>query len=136
MLLTGIYESYKQKRQTAVLCEMLSFVRFVKSELQYRSADMESLGACAVLQGFKYIKYADNSFFIADNRDEKLKEKFDSFIKRVGTTDSEGQISLCNEYIDKFSEDYQEHKQNEKNKIQVNTALSIFGALCILILLG
>ena len=130
----GLWDSYKQKRKTVILREMLSFVRFVKCELQYRSPDFESLSRSVKKENYKFIKFDEKSFYITETCDTASSEHFNSFIKHLGTTDCDGQLNLCDEYIEKFNEALNEYKQNEKSKIQINTALSVFGALCIVIL--
>ena len=59
--------------------------------------------------------------------------EFNSFIKNIGTTDQDGQISLCDEYKSRFEEALINRKSKDKEKLQVNTALSVFGALTVLI---
>lgn len=133
-LFFGFRESIKQKQKTAILSEIMSFLRFVRTELQYRSTDFETLGQRLKNENFKYIKQNDKCFYITQIQDEEIREKFDSFINHLGTTDKDGQLNLCDEYIEKFTEILNEHKKTEKSKIQINTALSVFGALCIVIL--
>lgn len=134
LLLAGFYDSMKQKKKTSAFGEMVDFARFVKSEVQYRVTDSETLATKIDSENFRYIKQKDDGFFATDIRDEKAREQFQIFVNHLGTTDKEGQLNLCDEYIEKFSELLNEHKQNEKSKIQINTALSVFGALSIVIL--
>ena len=134
LLLAGFYDSMKQKKKTSAFGEMVDFARFVKSEVQYRVTDSETLATKINGENFRYIKQKDDGFFATDIRDEKAREQFQNFVNHLGTTDKEGQLNLCDEYIEKFSELLNEHKQNEKSKIQINTALSVFGALSIVIL--
>ena len=134
LLLAGFYDSMKQKKKTSVFGEMVDFARFVKSEVQYRVTDSETLATKINSENFRYIKQKNDGFFATDIRDEKAREQFQTFVNHLGTTDKEGQLNLCDEYIEKFSELLNEHKQNEKSKIQINTALSVFGALSIVIL--
>ncbi len=134
LVATGAFDSVKQKRKTAVLSEMVSFTRFIKGELQYRAADFESLSQSVKSENYKYIKADDKTFYITEARDKAFSEHFKAFMNHLGTTDRDGQVNLCDEYIEKFTDIFNEHKQNEKSKIQINTALSVFGALCIVIL--
>ncbi len=134
LLLAGLSDSVKQKRKTAIFGEMVDFARFVRVELQYRATDFETLSRRVKEENFKYIRQNEAGFYIPEIRDEKARENFESFIKHLGTTDRDGQLNLCDEYIEKFGEILNEHKQNEKSKIQINTALSVFGALSIVIL--
>ncbi len=134
ILLAGFYDSMKQKKKTSVFSEMVDFARFVRAEVQYRVTDSETLAKKVKGENFRYIKQNDEGFFISETNEERAVEQFRSFVNHLGTTDKDGQLNLCDEYIEKFSEILNEHKQNEKSKIQINTALSVFGALSIVIL--
>ena len=133
-LFLGFRDSFKQKQKTAILNEILSFLRFVRTEFQYRATDFETLGQRVKNENLKYIRQNEDSFYLTQTQDEKTIDYFESFINRLGTTDKDGQLNLCDEYIEKFGEILNEHKKTEKSKIQINTALSVFGALCIVIL--
>ena len=112
----------------------MRFVSFVKGELRYRTSDFETLVDSAKKQKYQYIKFDGLKILPDDFCDETVKSEFFQFINRIGTTDADGQISLCDEYISRFSELLTQRKQNEKSKIQVNTALSVLSALCVIIL--
>ena len=134
LLLLGLGAVLKQKRKSAILIEIVDFIRFIRLELQYRATDSETLGIMLQKENFKYIHKTEVGFCLSESVDEKTQGYFNSFINHLGTTDREGQLSLCDEYYDKLNDLLYEHKQREKSKIQVNTALSIFGALCVVIL--
>ena len=134
LLFAGFGASVKQKKTTAILGEIVDFVLFVRSELQYRATDFETLLKIVNDEKFKYIRQNATGFFVPELRDNKTQELFESFVNHLGTTDKDGQLSLCDEYIEKFRNILNEHQRDEKSKIQINTALSVFGALCIVIL--
>ncbi len=134
LLFVGFRDSMKQKKTTAILGETVDFIHFVRMEFQYRATDFETLLQMVKTEKFKYIKQNDRSFFIPELRDKKAIELFETFVSHLGTTDKDGQLSLCDEYIEKFRNILNEHQKREKSKIQINTALSVFGALCIVIL--
>ena len=133
-LFLGFRGSFKQKQKTSILNEIVGFIRFVRTELQYRATDFETLGQRVKNENLKYIRQNEDSFYLTQTQDEKTIDYFESFINHLGTTDKDGQLNLCDEYIEKFGEILNEHKKTEKSKIQINTALSVFGALCIVIL--
>ncbi len=130
----GAYDVFKERRKTVSLDEIVRFVSFIKGELHYRTSDFETLVNSAKKQKYQYIKFDGLKILADDFCDESVKSEFFQFINRIGTTDTDGQISLCDEYISRFSEMLTERKQNEKSKIQVNTALSVLSALCVIIL--
>ena len=133
-LAVGIYDVFKEKRKTVALDEIVRFVSFIKGELRYRTSDFETLVDSAKKQKYQYIKFDGLKILPDDFCDETVKSEFFQFINRIGTTDADGQISLCDEYISRFSEMLTQRKQKEKSKIQVNTALSVLSALCVIIL--
>ena len=133
-LAVGVYDVFKEKRKTVALDEIVRFISFIKGELHYRTSDFETLVNSAKKQKYQYIKF-DGLKIIPDEFCEKtVKSEFFQFVNRIGTTDTDGQISLCDEYISRFSDLLTQRKQNEKSKIQVNTALSVLSALCVIIL--
>lgn len=133
-LAVGIYDVFKEKRKTVALDEIVRFVSFIKGELRYRTSDFETLVDSAKKQKYQYIKFDGLKILPDDFCDETVKSEFFQFINRIGTTDADGQISLCDEYISRFSEMLTQRKQKEKSKIQVNAALSVLSALCVIIL--
>ncbi len=130
----GAYDIFKQKSKTSILDEIVRFVCFIKGELHYRTSDFDSLIDSAKKQKYKYIGFEKSNIFLEDSVDVYVKNEFYEFVSRIGTTDTDGQIALCDEYINRFSEKLTERKQNEKSKIQVNAALSVLSALCVIIL--
>ena len=134
LLFLGFRACSKEKKTTAILGELVDFLCFVRCELQYRATDFETLLKIAHKEKFKYVRQNDTGFFIPELRDSKTRELFEMFTNHLGTTDRDGQLSLCDEYIKKSRNILNEHQKNEKSKIQINTALSVFGALCIVII--
>lgn len=133
LLGTGVYDVFRQKRKTHILDEILRFIQLIKSEIRYRAPDIESLLNIAQKQGFNYIYFEKSRVKLHDCCDGRVKNEFLSFLNRIGTTDVSGQIALCDEFFSLFSEFQEERKRSEKSKIQVNTALSVLGALCVII---
>lgn len=130
----GAYDVLKLKTKTKVLDEIIRLICFIKGELHYRTSDFETLTKSAQKQGYKYIEFENTDIFLKEYIDSSTKKEFLAFVNRIGTTDAEGQLALCDEYINRFTETLVELRQNEKSKIQVNTALSILSALCVIIL--
>lgn len=133
-LAVGLYDILKEKRKTVAIDEIVRFVNFVKNEVHYRASDLETLITYAASQNYRYIKFEEFSILPYDLCDEKVRSEFSRFADSIGTTDVQGQLALCDEYLNRFSEILVQRKQKEKSKIQVNTALSVLSALCIIIL--
>ena len=134
MLFAGGADIYRQKKKRFVLDEIVRFVLFVKGEIHYRSPDLESLLMSAREQNYSYLTFSGYQVGSDNICDETVKREFSEFINRLGTTDTAGQLALCDEYSNRFSERLNELKQNEKSKIQTSAALSILGSVCVLII--
>lgn len=134
LLIAGGVDIYKQKRKTCVLDEIVRFVLYVKSELHYRTPDLETLFECAGKQNYSYLKFSSCNVQPDDMCDEGIKKELAEFVSRLGTTDTDGQLALCDEYAARFSEKLLERKHSEKSKIQISAALSILSAMCVLVL--
>lgn len=132
-LLSGVLNVIKQIRTTLALDEIVRFINIVKTEVHYTTADFEKILLKGKAQNYKYLSFSDNHIFLDKSVGGNFYESFNSFISKIGTTDEEGQINLCEEYKDRFEELLSERKVKEKEKLQVNTALSLFGAITVLI---
>ena len=134
MLFAGGADIYKQKKKREVLDEIVRFISFVKGEIHYRSPDLASLFKSANEQNYSYLTFSEYQAYSDNMCDETVRREFSEFLNRLGTTDTEGQLALCDEYSNRFNERLSELKQNEKSKIQTSAALSILGSMCVLII--
>lgn len=132
-LLSGVLNILKQISITKALDEIVRFINLVKTEVHYTTADFENIILKGKAQNYKYISFSDNEIFLNKYVGDKVIEDFNSFISKIGTTDEEGQLNICLEYKENFRELLDKRKITEKEKLQVNTALSVFGALAVLI---
>ncbi len=123
----------RQVRITNTLDEIIRFINLVRTEVHYTAADFENIFLKGKSQNYKYLSFSDNEIFLNKYAEDKVREEFKGFINKIGTTDEYGQIKLCEEYKERFEDLLTKRKINEKEKLQVNTALSIFGALTVLI---
>lgn len=132
-LFSGALNVLKQVGTTKALEEIIGFISLVKTEVHYTTADFEKIFLKGKAQNYKYLSFYDNQIFLNKSAGERINEDFNSFINKIGTTDEEGQLNICQEYRERFEEILRKRKLKEKEKLQVNTALSIFGALSVLI---
>ena len=132
-LVSGLLNVLKQLKITNALDEIIRFINLVKTEVHYTTADFEKIFLKGKAQNYKYLSFSDNQIFLDKSVGVKFSEEFYSFINKIGTTDEEGQINICQEYKERFEELLTKRKIKEKEKLQVNTALSLFGALTVLI---
>lgn len=132
-LFSGALNVLKQVGTTKALEEIIGFISLVKTEVHYTTADFEKIFLKGKAQNYKYLSFYDNQIFLNKSAGERINEDFNSFINKIGTTDEDGQLNICQEYKERFEEILRKRKIKEKEKLQVNTALSIFGALSVLI---
>ncbi len=118
---------------TNTLDEIVRFINLVKTEVHYTAADFENIFLKGKAQNYKYLSFSDNQIFLNKCVGARIKDDFNSFVNKIGTTDEDGQINICGEYKERFEELLSKRKIKEKEKLQVNTALSLFGALTVLI---
>ena len=135
LLWAGVADIYRQKQEILVLDEIVRFIFYVNGEIHYRSPDVESLFESARKQNYSYLTFSGYKVSCHNACDKSSQKEFAEFINRLGTTDTEGQLALCNEYSCRFSEKLNELKINEKSKIQTSAAISLLGSMCVLILL-
>ncbi len=132
-LISGAVNILKQIRITKTLDEIVRFISLVKTEVHYTTADFDKIFLKGKEQNYKYISFSDNEIYLNKSGEDKVTIDFNGFVNRIGTTDEEGQINLCREYKERFQELLTNRKIKEKEKLQINTALSVFGALTVLI---
>ncbi|MGN0526766.1 MAG: hypothetical protein ACI4IF_04960 [Acutalibacteraceae bacterium] len=132
-LLAGGLNIYKQKKIINTLCEICDFLTLVKTELIYRMSDLNVLCEKGKTGGFKYIKFNDGAIELTEKSFPEINEKFSEFINNLGTTDCVTQQLMCDEYKNYFTEFLEKKKLKIDEKVRTNTALSLFGALTVLI---
>ena len=130
----GIAGVLKQKNYTRSLEEAVRFIGFVKTELHYRRSDFISIFESGCEKGYKNIHFENQQIRLDKTAGGINVKEFSDFVECIGTTDESGQFALCDEYSARFGERLKNQLKKESEKIQVNTALSVLGALCVLIL--
>ena len=132
-LLSGAFNIFKQVKITKALDEIVSFINIVRTEVHYTTADFENILLKGKTQNYKHIFFSDNGISVDKSVGERIEGDFNGFVNKIGTTDEYGQISICEEYKERFQELLAQRKMKEKENLQVKTALSVFGALTVLI---
>ena len=132
-LSTGALNILKQIKITGAADEIIRFINLVRTEVHYTTADYENIFLKGKQQNYKYISFCNNEIYLDKSVGSGLASDFCGFIGKIGTTDYSGQLNICDEYKFRFEEALKKRRENENKKIQVNTALSLFGALSVLI---
>ena len=127
-------EVKKQKQKTNCLDQTVRLISFVSNDLHYRKSDCDSLYEAALLQGFSCIKAMNGELLPEGCYDDNVRSDFAVFLKSIGTTDTDGQLKLCEEYYQRMSDYLEAQRAVEKNKTQVDFAVSLLGAFCVVVL--
>lgn len=133
IVILGLYDCLKFKKTTLLLEEIIDFICLFKNEMNYRRASYPDLIKLGEKQGYTYISFENNKPSV-DNLACALTREFNQFAEQIGTTDDEGQITLCNEYKEKFSHLLKVQRSKEESKFQVNLSLSLLGAMSVIII--
>ncbi len=134
-VLLGVNRIINIKRNTSALYEAVRFISSVKNNIRFLSMDYVGLIENAIKENYSYISFGEN-IRISDCVGEKIQKEFLGFVEKIGTTDEEGQLILCDEYIERFREFYKESASKEKAKVNVVGAISALCVVCVLVLGG
>lgn len=133
ILVFGGIKGIERKNITSTVTEILDFISLVKTEVDYLSADCDTIYKKGSNRNYKFIVISDNKLSLREINNSHISELFSDFTDRLGTTDKKGQLSLCDEYKHRFEEILKQRLERDKEKLQVNTALSLLGAICVLV---
>jgi hypothetical protein len=134
-ILLGVNRIINIKKNTEALYEAVRFISSVKNNIRYLSMDYVSLVENAVNENYSYITFHPE-ITISDCVGEKVKGEFLQFVQKIGTTDEDGQLNFCDEYIERFKGFYNESASKEKSKVNVIGAISVLCVMCALVLGG
>jgi hypothetical protein len=135
IILTGINRVLNIKKCGKALYEIIRFINLVKNNIRFSSMDYEGLVASGKNEHYAFIELGE-SISVSDCVGERIKKEFCSFVEKIGTTDEAGQMSICDEYSERFKNYYNDYKKSEKEKINVVGAVSTLCVVCVLILGG
>ncbi len=131
----GILNVINQKKKSRAVEEILGFIVLVKNELEYKKSDYETLCNLGKAQGYKSISFSKGEIILENGIEPKWSRDFQSFTDGLGKTHAGGQIAMCEEFHSRFKAYRDTQIVKEKEKIQVNTSLSLMGAVCVCIFL-
>lgn len=134
-VLLGVNRIINIKRNTRALYEAVKFINSIKNNIRFLSMDYVNLMENAKKENYTYIRF-EETVSITESVGEKIQKEFSGFIGKIGTTDEEGQLCICDEYIERFRELYNESVSKEKARINVVGAISVLCVVCVLVLGG
>lgn len=130
----GAWDCLKYKNTTRAINEAVKLFRLFKNEIHYRGTDYYSLCRLAEKENFKYITFAENKITLNGVSDFTVNNEFSYYTEKIGTTDTQGQLALCDEAIEKLNASFLEHRRKENSRLQVNMSLSFLSALSIILI--
>ncbi len=133
ILLVGFSEVIKEKSVSKALGEIIRFVNFYDSQLNYRKPDFNALCEQCRNMDFQYISFDCGEILLHKTGSKELCCVFSEFTGQIGTTDIYGQTLLCKEYLKRFGDMLSERKHSENSKIKVNIAVSILCAVGVFV---
>lgn len=133
ILVFGGLKVVERKKGTSAVTEILDYISLIKTEVSFLSADYDSIYKKGQERNYNHIVFDNGKISLTDNCSQSTRNMFYDFTSRLGTTDQEGQISLCSEYNDRFENVLRQRMEKDKEKMQVDTALSLLGAVCVLV---
>lgn len=133
ILVSGGMKVSKRKKYIQAITEVLDFINLVKTEVAYISSDYETIFKKGENRKYKHIVFLNNEIKINGFSDTSEVILFYDFLNRLGKTDSSGQLMLCEEYKDRFEIILKERLEKDKEKIRVDTALSVSAAFVVLV---
>ncbi len=134
IIVVGYYETVCQRQRTKLLDEAVRLIEYFRTELNFHKSDLDTLYQGAVSQGFKCIHCHEGRILACGDFTKDAQMYLNRFLKSIGTTDTQGQLSLCDEYVYHLRACLEEQRVKEKSKIQVTVALSVLGAVSVLVL--
>lgn len=134
IIVVGYFETVRQRQKTKMLDEAIRLIAYFKTELNFHQSDLDTLYRGAIAHGFKCIHCPDGEFVPCGDFSQEVQIDLRQFLKSIGTSDTQGQLCLCDEYIHRLKGYLEEQRANEKSKIQVTAALSLLGAVSVVVL--
>lgn len=134
IILFGVYDCMKFKKNTRIIEEILSLLELFKNEINYRKASYSELLQAGEKQGFRYISFQNGKICLDCDDGHMLSREFGHFTEKIGTTDTQGQVALCEEFTEKLRFLLDKQRAGEDSKLQVNLALSFLGAVSVIII--
>lgn len=135
-IIFGVIKVTEYKKSASAVDEVCRFIIFVKNNIRYKNSTYEMLLSEAENENFKYIEISKNNAVLNKAAGNDALNEYKSFLSKLGTSDTESQLNLCDEYCERFEIIRKNKFEVLPSKIKVCTALSALSALCILIIGG
>ena len=126
----GILRVEAQKKKTRALEEAVEFIAGIRNELRFKNSDYSAICEYVEKGGFRFLKLENGEIALSSLAGEESSLLFSEFSKKIGTTDCDGQLSICDEYKERLQLSLDGQRKREKEKVQVDASVSLLGAVC------
>ena len=118
------------KLKLGFISEILAFLRMCKEMIRYLRTEVGGILRIAANKypNLKFIK--DGNFTNCFGYECEIKD----FMERIGSSDLNGQIDLCQRYLDFFENEYVANKEELQKQAKTYKALGLFGAAAIIVI--
>ncbi len=123
-----------QKKGTAAVRKAAEFVKYVRAEVRFNSSLSEEILSKAKQKRFCELFSENGKPVLPSAAGSEAREVFCEFCERIGTTDRESQLELCDSFGERLNEILKDRLCGEREKIRVNTALCLLGAVTVLVM--
>lgn len=123
-----------QKKGTAAVRKAAEFVKFVRTEVRYNCLPSDEILQKARQKRFGELFGENGTPELPSAAGRDAREVFADFCAGIGTTDREGQLEICDCFGERLEEILKTRLLGEKEKIRVNTALCLLGAITVLVM--
>lgn len=123
-----MYEK-RLKQQIDCLERFISFVKHIKSKIQYFSLPTNEI--FSTYNDFEYINSCISDKFSLLQKNEK--SLLDDFFKKIGAGYKEEELALCEFTCNALTEVLNEFKNKNPSKIKIFRALSLFFGVSVII---
>ncbi len=130
----GYHEISYQHRKTTLIDQSVRLIGYIRTQLNYRRSDCETLYRNACDSGFECISFEDGKLVPCGDFPENVRGELNTFFCSLGTTDAEGQILLCDEYYERIKMLSEEQRSAEKSKVLVDFAICFLGVFSVIVL--
>lgn len=133
ILYNGLKGIINNSRNIKAVDGIIRLVKYIKTEMNYKKPDYNTLYESLALQGFYGVCFYKGKITADKRLSDNIREELDGFVSRIGTTDKDGQLELCDEYALRFNTISEALKQEQKSKSQIDFAVSLLCAATVFV---
>ena len=140
----GLHLTKKNKSSLLFIKEILEFMKYTKEKIEYFNAPIDDITENYTTQNIqseimiRSIKTDEWTKSLDEQKEMTLPQEASNIIKefgkKLGKSNKQDQVAMCNYCIDRLENLYQEMQSDIPQKNKITFALCIYGGLMIIIL--